>query len=354
MTDTTYTERSSDVLERARAAGFGITSRQLKRAHEEGLIPRPKQIWREGLGGSESAYPAGTSDQVIALCAIRRNHRSSNDVGWLLWFRGFAVAPKYWRGALAEGAAWLDTMTNELIRHYHTQVDMGIGGYLQKIKAARTRNIPFRRLRKRLGPELFEQFVGLMISVLDGSFADWQTELASDDSDLARDYTLIAKALGFNKSKHANKATSEQVTYDDLHNVFITISSRLSGPSCITDVLNACSNEQIIEARNDLRGLFSWFGDLLGRSTAAQGYGKSLGVLDKIIKHDPCRSHPLLLLYLLALIEDGAFQHNLSLLLTSWRASVLAMASTEQLDWSKRWDPAAVAFLAKYVDKTVC
>jgi hypothetical protein len=116
-------ELSVDILAKAKAAGFDVTERQLNRLHSADLLPRPKQVWEKGKGGSVSLYPLGAADQLIALCAIRRKYRSTKDVGWWLWWLGFPVAGKYWQTPLEERAGWYDNMLPKVIRAIRSSIE---------------------------------------------------------------------------------------------------------------------------------------------------------------------------------------------------------------------------------------
>ena len=46
---------------------YPLTSDQLRRLHLEGLIARPAQLHREGRIGSETVYPQGTGELLLAI-----------------------------------------------------------------------------------------------------------------------------------------------------------------------------------------------------------------------------------------------------------------------------------------------
>jgi hypothetical protein len=134
--------RAADMLARARAAGFEVSERQLKRWHLEGLMPRPVQNWIEGSSGSSSTYPTGSGDQLIALCLVGKRFGRSQDIGWWLWWLGFPVDGKFWLKRLRSLAALFDTKLSGKFR-LATRGDRG-----RDLKTRRTRNVIFRRLRK--------------------------------------------------------------------------------------------------------------------------------------------------------------------------------------------------------------
>ena len=97
------------VLLAAAGAGFPITGDQLARWHRAGLLPRPRQ---RSLGrglGTVTIYPAGTVEQLVALCRVRQQHRSLTRAAFQLWWDGFPVDPEQVWGPLGEVATKFDS-----------------------------------------------------------------------------------------------------------------------------------------------------------------------------------------------------------------------------------------------------
>ena len=91
-------ERGSEVLREADAAGLRITFNELSATHRRDLIPRPFVRPLEHGAGTESIYPAGTSNQVIAYGRLKQKFATDYQrIGWELWRRGYSVAEEYWR-----------------------------------------------------------------------------------------------------------------------------------------------------------------------------------------------------------------------------------------------------------------
>jgi DNA-binding transcriptional MerR regulator len=69
----------------------GITSRQLERWRDAGLIPRPQPAPLPG-GGTVSRYPPGTAVQARRIQELQRGlPRSLNEVLVALWIEAYAV-----------------------------------------------------------------------------------------------------------------------------------------------------------------------------------------------------------------------------------------------------------------------
>jgi hypothetical protein len=99
MRQSIYTETADDVLSTVRAAGQKVSRAQLTRWHVFGVIPSPIQRHRPGIRGTETVYPAGTSEQVLAAAPLVKQIRIFDDVRVQLWLRGFTVE----RGFIAYG-----------------------------------------------------------------------------------------------------------------------------------------------------------------------------------------------------------------------------------------------------------
>lgn len=91
-------ESLSEVLERAEAAGYAVSERQLKRWRDEGLVPSPDKV---GLGrgkGTVALYPPGTARRVIEIARALEEERSLGRAAWHLWFQGLVPTDLVRRG----------------------------------------------------------------------------------------------------------------------------------------------------------------------------------------------------------------------------------------------------------------
>src|SRR6185312_2753965 len=85
-----------------------------------------------------------------------------------------------------------------------------------KVKTARIQNIPFRRLRKRLGTKHFLSFMGLLVDILEGRVDQGLSRAhGSDDKDLARDKFMIDRALGLFRARGSGHIPTNLQVYDD-------------------------------------------------------------------------------------------------------------------------------------------
>lgn len=335
-------ERPADIIATAAAAGFSVSERQLKRWHFEGLIPKPTQVWSEGFSGSETSYPTGTTNQTVALCKIHQKYRFAKNIGWQLWWLGFAVDQKYWKSILNDRAVGLDKYIPKIIKAIKRNNDAA--GRFTKWRIARTRNFLFRQLRKRLGPDDFDGFISLMATILDGTFDGWNAGGASDDPDLIRDQATVDKALGLRRLKFKPKEETKPQTYEDVEAVLVMLSSRLGGIR-FTELLKDSSDNLLISTRNEMRALFVLLLNRSAHDTISSEIGINLTAFAKFANLAAWRTHQVMLLFLLALKEDAEFGGNLTRFLDAIRCAGLASVSEDQLNVSRIRDPALVEFL---------
>jgi hypothetical protein len=171
------------MLARASAVGFEVSVRQLERWRWEGLLPRPVQEWVDGSPGSMSTYPAGSGDQLVMLCCLRRRFRRSQDIGWLLWWLGFSVDEKFWLGRLRSLAILYDA---KLLADFRLATR---GDRISNLQTHRTRNVIFRRLRKRIGPNEVNSVMAYLSEIISGQFEGWGASIASHGKE--RDKAVI-------------------------------------------------------------------------------------------------------------------------------------------------------------------
>ena len=78
--------RQTRLLIAALPAGCKVTSRQLERWRQKGLIPETS-VERLGSEGTISSYPEGTPAQVVELVGILKKDRKLNHALLRLFFR---------------------------------------------------------------------------------------------------------------------------------------------------------------------------------------------------------------------------------------------------------------------------
>ena len=180
---------ASDVVRAVAAAGEQVTLAQLRRWHRAGLIAVPQQRPLGRGRGTVTVYPAGTSERALAICVLRRQRRSLEDIGWLLWWEGHDIPAPLVRAALEREAASLRATAASLFTA--TGLADELLNILDSGRELQVRSKTFRRARKRVGMKQFGGFVeSLMLAA--GGFGDTL---------LDEDVALIDKGLGFDRAR---------------------------------------------------------------------------------------------------------------------------------------------------------
>jgi hypothetical protein len=321
-------ERAIDMLAQARAAGFSVTERQLARWHYEGLICGRKQSWSKGRAGSETIYPPGSGNQLVALCKFRVTHHRAADIGWLLWWFGFSVDEKYWRGTLIGCATQYDKMMPAIFSFLSSD------GAFSTIRKLRIRNGLFRQLRKRVGPKDFDRVMSIIVQILNGEFDGWEVSFDHRNNDLVRDRAAVNKALG--RFRRGNNYLGDHQWIDDeIESAFVLMSGRLGGVR-LSEVFDGSTEKQIFCARNELRALL--IGAHALERTGINDSVFGLKVLAKLATTATLQAQRILLLYFLTLKEDAAFQKNVERSVESFRNGFLSNASIDAIEFMRRTD----------------
>jgi len=84
-------ESRDQVLAYAAGFGFAVSAAQLARWHRAGILPSPRQRSLGRGRGTETAYPPGTSLQLVALCKVKEHERRLSKIAFQLWWEGFTV-----------------------------------------------------------------------------------------------------------------------------------------------------------------------------------------------------------------------------------------------------------------------
>lgn len=109
-------ETSAYLLTFIEQHNLSLTVDQLRRLHLEGLIARPLQDHPEGKIGSETVYPKGTGDLLLAICLLRQQKRSFAAIAWQLWRDGHPIPLARIRADLRKTAEEWERLRRALCR----------------------------------------------------------------------------------------------------------------------------------------------------------------------------------------------------------------------------------------------
>ena len=327
-------ESAAEILAVSKNAGVSLTVWMIRRWHRAGLLPKPVQKYRLGTGGSETIYPIGTTNQLLALCKfIELFPRSLQLCGEALWWRGFPVGHKYWRDVLQNSAAWYDLYAPQFLQMMSAD---NSAEPLETLRTFRTEDKIFRQIRKRLGPKYFAVFLEFLGQIINGEFEGWATYV-QDGSD--SDKMAIDKAIRLGRVRNARKLSQRPIVYDDFENVFKLMSARLGGLK-LTEIYQSLSDRQIVAARNELRLLFwiaKYSNTAIGSFASRRGLQTLIDISDQILF---TKIGQVMLLFLAALKEEPTFQQSVGNAIAEFRKSARVSISSEKIEFLSSVDPA--------------
>jgi hypothetical protein len=306
-------ESKAQLIDAARLAGFGVSARQITRWHVEGLLPKPVQRPRHGDGGSETFYAPGTAKQLIALLERLKNDRRLAEAGWHLWWNGYSVDERYWRGSLSDLAeSWNNVF--DLIQEASWKGDEIIFSdrffdVVTRLKAGTRPGSLFAHFRRRVGADNLESALALLFKFAGGDFET--TFFDAKSVDYQKDAKILNNALGFTRMKFSVLNVSPWLTGSILP-ILINASKILSDEP-LSEVLSGATAEQILCARDQLRLIFSVI------SLAAENLEKlagkhalGLSVAGEIFRSDDKTVQAGMLLGILALKKNIEYDNSIS------------------------------------------
>ncbi|MEK7217190.1 MAG: hypothetical protein AAB289_16525, partial [Chloroflexota bacterium] len=113
---------AQELIAGAAAAGYSVTGHQLKRWRYTGLLPPSVRRGTSGRRGSMPAgYPAETLEQLVTICELHRKRRKLEEIGFELWWRGYAVDRLDVRGILRYYLPWPED-NDELLSQFRDRL----------------------------------------------------------------------------------------------------------------------------------------------------------------------------------------------------------------------------------------
>ena len=224
-------ESSQHLLTLAHEHGYNVSMQQLVRWHRAGLLPRPKQLALGKAQGSQSLYPAGTSEQFLLLCDLRTRERRLSHLAWQLWWASYPIAFPIIREHIENAAIQLSQLVQFLImlkaseemsveeplevergwetaRVSPTYIVKGkcmedprglpaLIDIIERFAVARLDYKPLRHARKRIGKTYFPTFIRLLVNLISGTFEGYDE--AYDDVEVMTELRILAKGMGLHE-----------------------------------------------------------------------------------------------------------------------------------------------------------
>ena len=182
--------------------GYAVSMTQLGRWHRMGLLPHPLQQSRGKARGSQSLYPSGTEEQLLALCALHISERRLSFLAWQLWWAGYPVALPLIRFHLQEASIQLSQyvqffMSIKQGEQTNDEVSERIVDFSEQFANVSLNYKPLRHARKRIGKENFPTFIRILLDILSDTFEGYDTTY--DTREVMTELRIIAKGLGLHK-----------------------------------------------------------------------------------------------------------------------------------------------------------
>lgn len=192
-------ETLSDIETLCRGAGFSISSDQLRRWRDKGLMPPVKQAGKGRGGGSETQFAAGTGALAIEIQKLLRTKKKFEFVGWQLWLKGYDVDARYWRPRIESEANFIKRIP-EILEIAQTKLNDDSKTIFDSFGVEAFRGFPIFNPLSKLDPDSKAYVLGVMANIATGQFERFQSYASPDDKD---NRTTIYSAMGFSKAKWA-------------------------------------------------------------------------------------------------------------------------------------------------------
>ena len=245
-------ETSEALIAHLSSLGFPVTKTELARWHRAGLLPRPQ---RRSLGrgrGMASIYPAGTADQLMALCTIHRSEKRLPYVAWRLWWEGYPISlssiQEFLEGARAQWQRGIEEL-RQLYEHPEQMSNL-----LGRTAVVRFSQKTLAQARKRVGRENFPTFMKVLADVGSGTFEGY----AIDPETGIDERGIVEKGLGLQRARTNRLADAGPWLTGDTGATLQELSSRLRHHPLGED-LSTVSEAELLDAREEVRCFLSAF-----------------------------------------------------------------------------------------------
>lgn len=250
-------ETTAEILQSAELAGIRITAEVLARHHRRGLVPKPQTRPLRSGRGTESVYPLGTANQLVALERLVKKFGCDYDlIGCLLWEEGYPVDERYWRGPI-------EKMNNVYCATKDRFTDRDGGIYLadkamaeiERIAKSRNKLAATGLIRRALHRELFVTLLRAVMEVAIGAFVP--SGLRSEPD--AEQEFAIGRMLGITPAKKKRKSmlVGDQSGVPCFESMLQTISKKISKLN--STYVSKLQDTEIIDARNEVTMLLNVF-----------------------------------------------------------------------------------------------
>lgn len=202
-------ETNDDLIALAAEHGYSVSKRNLAEWHRAGLLPRPVQRPHVGTSpGSDSVYPPGTSQRLLAVCRCRERYpHNMQRVAWCLWWEGGDAPMQHVRGLLARVAGQWSEQLRAFVKGgtskpgkvpAQRRLSRKAVEIIDRADSVRIAHPVLRSARKRTNSMNFPTLVRVMFEVAVGAFSGFSM---SSPETAAEDREIVEKGLGLSRAR---------------------------------------------------------------------------------------------------------------------------------------------------------
>lgn len=233
-----------------------LTADQLRRLHLEGLIARPLQDHPKGTIGSETVYPKGTGDVLLAICTLREPRQSFAAVAWQLWWEGYPIPLARIRTDLRNTVEEWERLRRQLCLPGTRTFTKFAWKMLRKVAFHRFREPFLNQARKRVGTTSFDTFTRVLLEIATGNFRGY-----TDDGAGAREEERQILEKGFGLSRTSIDRALRVDWTENLEDALVKL-SRIVASNPWGKWLDQASDTELLRNRDELRLLLTAFASL--------------------------------------------------------------------------------------------
>ncbi len=284
-------ETSAYLLTFIEQHNLSLTADQLRRLHLEGLIARPFQDHPEGMIGSETVYPKGTGDLLLAICLLRQQKRSFTTIAWQLWRDGHPTPLARIRADLRKTAAEWERLRRALSRPGTRTFSRLVRKGLMKVASHRFRDPFLNRARKRVGATSFDTFTRILLEIAAGNFQGYADDEAGSHKE---EQKIVEKGFGLSRTM-IDRVHGVDWT-ENLERTLVELTDIVAS-SPWEAWLDQVSDSELLRNRDELCLLLTAFESLSSALEDAAGKRATGGlILYQILGHVAQKDFPIILL----------------------------------------------------------
>lgn len=266
---------SSQIIERAEALGYKITTKQLADWHRAELLPQPTRQYNGR--GSVSLYPEAAATYAIAIADLLKRHRSLDWVGWTLWNGGFEVPERYWRTPLKEAFERLRSPAKAINKLVDSDDDEKLDAASRTLFQTKGAPSVFKHIRKNVGRKNFGLFLLMAMSLVRGQFIELAIDENLDDPERREAANILDRGMGLVSARTDYIDGGEPWLSGDVSDVLREMAPALTSLRDSTFFVQLDPND-IIEAREELFHLRNIILEIHARNLKAFGDRNAFGL----------------------------------------------------------------------------